>query len=80
MCHRSRLTRSPLFHLLRHHRKNSKDLSHNLHDNILHRLCCRDFGISLEPSEEILNALEDFHKQPLVRNDVYKGSLSERSK
>ena len=67
---RDRLTRSALLHLLHHDSKHSKYFDHHLDDDVLDCLQLRRLGILLEPSEEILNALEGCKDRILARNDV----------
>ena len=65
-----RLTRSSLFHLLRHNRKDSKYLNHYLHHDVLHSICRRHLNIFLESSEEILDTPEDIDERVLTCHDV----------
>ena len=67
---KDRLTLSSLLHLLRHNQKDSKYLNHYLHHDVLHSICRRHLGIFFEPSEEILNSIEDINERILARSNI----------
>ena len=67
---RDRLTRSTLFYLLCHNRKDIEHLHYYLHHDGLHRFSHQHLDIFLEPYEEGLDLLEDIDKYTVACNNV----------
>lgn len=55
-----------------HDRKEPKHLNQHPQNDIFYRFCYRHFSIFLEPSEEVLDAVEDMYERVMVRNNVLR--------